>query len=171
MSNNAYAYYDILTRLREGASVPTTSWELRLRALATFLALEGREPAVRAAVPGEHRLALWLDEQRRSAHAGRLSADRTEQLRAAGLLASPTQGEPTKGGVAWLKIASIAEFLEEEGRLPSLAAPRSAGEKRLAAWLHAQSTGGTRDADVAVALRAILDAAGADRAPSLAHVG
>lgn len=153
----------------------TTSWDVRLKALTAFIADEGREPSGRAASPGEHRLALWLEEQRKSARAGRLDAARVGALQAAGLLRAREQRDPT--GAVWLKVASITDFLEEEGRLPSLTSPRSAGEKRLAVWLHAQLAG-RPEAEPAVALRRIIEAAEAARtaeaaprkAPLLTHI-
>jgi hypothetical protein len=141
--------------------VPTTSWDLRLTALIDFMEAEGREPSSRSAVPGEHRLALWLDEQRASVRAGRLGSDRRDALRQAGLLAEDAQGVP-RTGAAWLRVASVAEFLEEEGRLPSLTAPATAGEKRLAVWMHAQLSGRRVGTEPLRALRAILDTVAAD---------
>lgn len=151
--------------------MPTTSWELRLRALTIFVSGEGREPSLRASTPGEHRLALWLDEQRKAARAGRLDGARVEQLRSAGLLALEEGNADQRTGAAWLKVASIAEFLEEESRLPSLTSPASAGEKRLAAWMHAQLAGRTSTTEPAAALRGILEAAGNRDSRAFAHVG
>lgn len=150
--------------------MPTTSWELRLRALAIFISGEGREPSPRASTPGEHRLALWLDEQRKAARAGRLDGARVEQLRSAGLLAAGEGNVDQRTGAAWLKVASIAEFLEEESRLPSLTSPASAGEKRLAAWMHAQLAGRTSAPGPAEALRGILEAAENRDARAFAHM-
>lgn len=139
--------------------MPTTAWDLRLRALTSFIEMEDREPSPRAALPGEHRLSLWLDEQRKSARAGRLGASRIEALHAAGVLGDHEGRDSHRGGAPWLKVASIAEFLEEEGRLPSLASPATAGEKRLAAWLDAQLSSRRADEETVTALRGILAAA------------
>lgn len=59
----------------------------------------------------------------------------------------------------WLKVAGVAGFLEAEGRLPSLAAPRSAGEKRLADWVQSQLTGRGAAGEPAKALRRLLGSA------------
>ncbi|OUM42049.1 helicase associated domain-containing protein [Arthrobacter sedimenti] len=141
----------------------TTSWEVRLRALTAFVAAEGREPSGRAASPGEHRLALWLEEQRKSVRAGRLAAGRVGALQEAGLLQAREQRDSSHSGAVWLKVESIADFLEEEGRLPSLTSPQSAGEKRLAVWQHAQLAGRS-NAEPAAALRHLVQAAEAAEA-------
>ncbi|WDF32840.1 helicase associated domain-containing protein [Arthrobacter agilis] len=138
--------------------MPTTSWDLRLHALTAFREAEGHEPSTRSVVPGEHRLALWLDEQRKAARSGRLAILRQDRLREAGFLASGDDGAAPRTGTAWLRVASVAEFLEEEGRLPSLASPTSAGEKRLALWMHAQLSGRGAETEPLRALRSILDA-------------
>lgn len=150
--------------------MPTTAWDLRLRALTSFMQAECREPSPRADLPGEFRLSLWLDEQRKSARAGRLGEVRIEALRAAGLLREDESHDDHRGGAPWLKVASIAEFLEDEGRLPSLSAPTSAGEKRLAAWLNAQLSSRRADAATLAALREILAIAELRPTPSLAQV-
>lgn len=149
--------------------MPTTAWDLRLRALTSFVQAECREPSSRADLPGEHRLSLWLDEQRKSARAGRLDEARIEVLRAAGLLREEESDNHHRAGAPWLKVASIAEFLEEEGRLPSLSSPTSAGEKRLAAWLNAQLSSRRADAATVAALREILAVAEPRQAPSSAQ--
>lgn len=136
--------------------MPTTSWDLRLHALIAFMEIEGREPSTRTAVPGEHRLAVWLDEQRASVRANRVSEARVTALRSAGLVRSEGSTAAPRVGTAWLRVASVADFLAEEGRLPSLTAPSSAGEKRLAAWMHAQLSGRSADSEPAMSLRAIL---------------
>lgn len=141
--------------------MPTTSWDLRLHALTAFMNDEGREPSSRSAVAGEHRLALWLDEQRKSVRAGRIGSVRTAALEQAGLLAADDVRCP-RTGTAWLRVASVAEFLEEEGRLPSLTAPATAGEKRLAAWMHAQLSDRAAETEPLRALRAVLDAVAVD---------
>ncbi|MHA7279393.1 helicase associated domain-containing protein [Arthrobacter sp. MDT2-2] len=141
----------------------TTSWEVRLRALTAFVAAEGREPSGRAASPGEHRLALWLEEQRKSVRAGRLGAGRVLALQEAGLLHAREQRDSSHSGAVWLKVESIADFLEEEGRLPSLTSPQSAGEKRLAAWLHSQLAG-RPNPELAAALRHLVQVAEAAEA-------
>jgi hypothetical protein len=146
----------------------TTSWEVRLRALTAFVAAEGREPSGRAASPGEHRLALWLEEQRKSVRAGRLGAGRVVALQEAGLLQERVQRDSSHSGAVWLKVESIADFLEEEGRLPSLTSPQSAGEKRLAAWLHAQLSGRSNP-EPAAALRHLVQLAEAAEAARAAE--
>lgn len=151
--------------------MPTTSWELRLRALTAFIASEGREPSLRAVTPGEHRLAGWLDEQRKSARAGRIGDGRLQKLRGAGLLGQDGPGAQPRTGAAWLRIASIQEFLDEEGRLPSLTSPASAGEKRLAAWMHAHLAGRSMSTEAALALREVLARAEGADDPMLTHVG
>ncbi|WP_422390563.1 hypothetical protein [Arthrobacter sp. N1] len=145
--------------------MPTTSWDLRLHALTAFMDAEGREPSTRSAIAGEHRLALWLDEQRKSVRAGRMGPARREILQQAGLLTADEIGSP-RTGTAWLRVASVAEFVEEEGRLPSFVAPATAGEKRLAHWMHVQLSGRAAETEPLRALRAILDAVAVD---GLAH--
>jgi hypothetical protein len=150
--------------------VPRTSWDLRLTALTAFIDIEGREPSSRAAVPGEHRLALWLEEQRASVRAGRLDDSRLDELRSAGLIRPEGLRAAARTGTAWLRVASVADFLAEEGRLPSLTSPTSAGERRLAAWMHAQLSGRAAETEPVVALRRILSDSAFD-SRSLAHVG
>lgn len=151
--------------------MPTTSWELRLRALLAFLGSEGREPSTRASTPGEHRLAVWLDEQRKAARAGRIDGDRLDKLRSAGLLAPRGYSAGPRAGAAWLRVASIEEFLQEEGRIPSLTSPSCPGEKRLAAWMRDQLSGRSASRETSLALRAILDAAATEDVRVLSQVG
>jgi hypothetical protein len=150
--------------------MPTTSWDFRLRALTAFVQAERHEPSDRASSPGERRLALWLDEQRKSAHAGRLTEGRVDALRALGVLPREERRRP-RLGAAWLKVAGVAGFLEEEGRLPSLTSPRSAGEKRLAAWLQVQLSGQGLTGEQSSALREILVEAARREGSPLAQVG
>ncbi|MBG6224532.1 hypothetical protein IWX63_001091 [Arthrobacter sp. CAN_A2] len=148
----------------------TTSWDLRLRALIAFRDSEGRDPYFRATTPGEHRLAMWLDEQRKSARAGRLTAEHRAKLCEAGLL-SEDAIEHQRTGAAWLKVESISAFLQDEGRLPSLSSPASAGEKRLAAWMNAQLSSRAVENGPARALREILAGSKGSRDAPLARVG
>ncbi|WP_434995095.1 helicase associated domain-containing protein [Arthrobacter sp. Ld5] len=148
----------------------TTSWDLRLRALIAFRDSEGRDPYFRAPTPGEHRLAMWLDEQRKAARAGRLTPAHRAKLCEAGLLSEETV-EHQRTGAAWLKVDSISEFLEDEGRLPSLSSPASAGERRLAAWMNAQLSSGATENAPARALREILAGSQDSRDAPLARVG
>ncbi|WP_043441937.1 helicase associated domain-containing protein [Arthrobacter sp. L77] len=148
----------------------TTSWDLRLRALITFRDSEGRDPYFRASTPGEHRLAMWLDEQRKAARAGRLTPEHRAKLCAAGVL-SEEPVEHQRTGAAWLKVDSISEFLQDEGRLPSLTSPACAGEKRLAAWMNAQLSSRAVENGPARALREILAGSQDSRDAPLARAG
>ena len=132
--------------------MPSTAWELRLRALALFITTEGREPSPRATTPGERRLALWLQEQRHAARGGRIESSRIDALRDAALLGDAD----VRHGAVWLKVASVSEFIAEEGRIPSLESASSVGEKRLASWLRTQLSGSAASSDAAAALREIL---------------
>jgi hypothetical protein len=139
--------------------MPSTAWELRLRALTLFIETEGREPSPRATTPGERRLALWLQEQRHAARGGRVESSRLDALRDAALL----NDADVPCGAVWLKVASVSEFIAEEGRVPSLERASSVGEKRLASWLRTQLSGPSASSDVAAALREILVASAPER--------
>lgn len=143
--------------------MPSTAWELRLRALTLFITTEGREPSPRASTPGERRLALWLQEQRHAARGGRIEPFRLDALRDAGLLGDAE----VRHGAVWLRVASVSEFIADEGRVPSLESATSVGEKRLAAWLRTQLSGSATSSDVAAALREIILAAAPERDTAL----
>lgn len=133
--------------------MPKTTWELRLRALTIFIETEGCEPSARASIAGERRLALWLQEQRHAARSGRLTEERLAQFKGAGLL----NGDSDARGTSWRKVLSVSDFVAEEGRLPSVAAAASAGEKRLALWVRSQLANPSAAPEVATALSQIID--------------
>lgn len=140
---------------QEVDAMPRTTWDLRLRALAIFIESEGGEPSTRAAVAGERRLALWLQEQRHAAHSGRLTEERLAQFKGAGLLSDDS--DRVARGTSWRRVLSVSDFVAEEGRLPSVEAATSAGEKRLALWVRSQLASASAAPEVATALSQIID--------------
>ncbi|RAN79343.1 hypothetical protein B5P43_15660 [Bacillus sp. SRB_336] len=118
---------------------PSDRWRERLQELRAFVAKEGRWPVRKAEDPVESRACEWLSRMRHEFLAQRLTWAQAKELGEA--LGDWVTTDRDRAQVEhWReRLAEVAAFVEEHGRLPRHRPAKLPGEHTLSLWLQQQN--------------------------------
>ncbi len=125
-----------LARRRNRRSREQVWWE-HYAAMAAYVDRTGGLPAQNDSKEARV-LYRWLENQRRSHDAGRLTQEKVEALNRLGEWLGTRKGNPEELWV--LRLEQVRQFRGEAGRFPFYDPQRHPDEKILAVWLHRQRT-------------------------------
>ncbi|WP_104182177.1 helicase associated domain-containing protein [Arthrobacter sp. B0490] len=112
-------------------------WWEHYAVMATYVGRVGGLPAQNDSVEARV-LYRWLENQRRSHDAGRLTQDKSEALDRLGEWVGTRKGNPEK---LWARrLEQVQQFRDESGRFPVYDPRRRPDERVLAVWLGRQRT-------------------------------